>query len=1233
MESTLVSQPDVASNVRVEDATNGNPTDDNDSDTKVSNEKFSPALNVAAQDTPQYTEIPIDNSQPHPQHVQERLAVIETKIDRFVDLFDPPKLDESLERERDMDYFEDQHGEKFDLHRKSAREYLEHVMWFMGHSRREFELSTKARREREESRKEAIKKDRLNDDKMELLEELCATAYMEGRAAEMDWMGWLDFIKPKGSYENSALFPLTAAIGDPEPQIILPIYTSSYRAEVHVREPMARVIERPTDHGFPNGSPSQELLPERIKIHSEPLARILIAVLDARLTWNPNGLDGSNVFLRPFREFIYYEKQLREYLEKIEARFKRVQVIEGKLVTSMKTGEGAALEDRAVEAGDVGEAEDASDDRQLGPHKATENSRLHPDQTTEQSRTVSEDGSGHNSVASLMHLRSLVRFMDTEIIPKTKYIASKECLKIFFHDLWHLFQPGNEVVDQGEKQGYRVVRIEIPRHKVEDPWLRWTYRKFGKADDSDEDDAEEEEDDPVKVHCAYIDFDGKQFGPVSVKFTIQPYGGLRDIRSLPVYPLRYAKDTKFREKLIDRGKMLLDVAKFRPMYYTGYTLDTRDEIDSQVVVDFSEALANEARRKWTPKIDSLRTAPDKGDVDEKCSAACCAGQGVGDDKYIDSRLTEDFVKSLLPDRSLGAPSLLLSPRPLEETQVNEPTEDEYVVMTYRVFAFVLRSRKWAQLDLTFLRYQNKDARDFTLSAFDQLALPDGHRDMVESLVTQHFRDRKSNSNEQTDIVKGKGKGLILLLHGAPGVGKTTTAEGVAERFQKPLFQITCGDLGNTARDVEGELEKNFSLASRWGCILLLDEADVFLSARERKDFERNGLVAVFLRVLEYYAGILFLTTNRIGDFDEAFASRIHMSLYYPELDEAKTRKVFTLNLDLIEQRFRRQGRKITYDASSIESFAGHHFHNFKYNRWNGRQIRNLCQTALALAEFDAHGRGIDAKIKSDATIQLQLKYFETVRKAYLDFGQYLGDVRGTQSDQRAYDNALRSKKDTPFQTTPSRFSARGDDPGARHVSSLSESQSSAQGDPFTSFGGQNYPSGGSSNMRSSYPQQYSPGHGYTSNPGMARYDGPQGYPQASSQQNQQGQHNPNYYPIQQVPQMGFNPQAQQNIGAQNMGGPNVGGPNMGGPNMGGPNMGGPNVGAPNMGMPYNQPGQAHPMQQPQGQNLQAPQYSYPAMQGGQQSDTMGGANSPGQVAQGGPVGEPRFGGGPGSSDR
>jgi hypothetical protein len=343
---------------------------------------------------------------------------------------------------------------------------------------------------------------------------------------------------------------------------------------------------------------------------------------------------------------------------------------------------------------------------------------------------------------------------------------------------------------------------------------------------------------------------------------------------------------------------------------------------------------------------------------------------------------------------------------------------------------------------------------------------------------------------------------------------------------------------------------------------------------------------------------LFLTTNRIGDFDEAFASRIHMSLHYPELDEAKTKRVFTLNLDLIQQRFDRQGRKITYDASSIESFAGLHFHKHWYNRWNGRQIRNLCQTALALAEFDAHGRDIDGKVKTNATVQLQLKYFETVQKAYLEFGQYLGNVRGTQGDQRAFDNGWRAKKGTPFETTPNRFS-RGDDSRhiARHAPSFSESQSSAHGDPFQSVGGQAYPNGMSPNTKSTHGQYYPQGQSYGGNHGMSGYDGHQGYPSPGGQQ---AHLNAGFHAAQQPPPMNFHHSAPQSWGASNTP------------------------------MAYNSAGQPSTMQQPQGhgfqaqnlqgQNLQSSPYGYANVTGVQQNDTMGGANLPSQVFQGGPDG-------------
>lgn len=46
-----------------------------------------------------------------------------------------------------------------------------------------------------------------------------------------------------------------------------------------------------------------------------------------------------------------------------------------------------------------------------------------------------------------------------------------------------------------------------------------------------------------------------------------------------------------------------------------------------------------------------------------------------------------------------------------------------------------------------------------------------------------------------------------------------------EYTQRPLFQVTCGDLGSSAEVVERTLENHFQLAHKWGCVLLLDEAE------------------------------------------------------------------------------------------------------------------------------------------------------------------------------------------------------------------------------------------------------------------------------------------------------------------------------------------------------------------------------------------------------------------------
>ncbi len=87
--------------------------------------------------------------------------------------------------------------------------------------------------------------------------------------------------------------------------------------------------------------------------------------------------------------------------------------------------------------------------------------------------------------------------------------------------------------------------------------------------------------------------------------------------------------------------------------------------------------------------------------------------------------------------------------------------------------------------------------------------------------------------------------MIILLHGVPGVGKTSTEETIADGTERPLYPLTCGDIGETPEQVEKYLESAFTLGHRWGCVLLLDEADVFFIARRDKaDMRRNAMVSV-----------------------------------------------------------------------------------------------------------------------------------------------------------------------------------------------------------------------------------------------------------------------------------------------------------------------------------------------------------------------------------------------------
>lgn len=204
---------------------------------------------------------------------------------------------------------------------------------------------------------------------------------------------------------------------------------------------------------------------------------------------------------------------------------------------------------------------------------------------------------------------------------------------------------------------------------------------------------------------------------------------------------------------------------------------------------------------------------------------------------------------------------------------------------------------------------------------------------------------------------------------------------------------------------------------------------------------------MFLRVLEYYSGILFLTTNRIGDFDEAFASRIHMSLHYPALDEISTMKVFKLNLRMIKDRLK---DRVRIEEDEIITDAMKHWREHKDARWNGRQIRNACQTALALAENDAQPRDKKYSIKEQTTakVSLTLLNMKVVSDSYIEFTDYLKAVHGTDAESRAKESGLRAL-DTLLEALKSE-KGKSNDAGSRY-SERDERRPPARHSPLQSF--------------------------------------------------------------------------------------------------------------------------------------------------------------------------------------
>ncbi|PSR97134.1 hypothetical protein BD289DRAFT_480304 [Coniella lustricola] len=763
---------------------------------------------------------------------------------------------------------------------------------------------------------------------------------------------------------------------------------------------------------------------QRVRVQS-PI--ILAHLRHAGLESDPDDDGMPHVFIRPFRALSHVQSKMKDSLAKLEMRW------------------GTKVSPRM------------SNQASVKPHLLLDFPEGVPD-----------------TLEALEHMRHFVIFIEEHIIPLYSMFNEPNKTKVRFNDLTFLFRPGELVY-----QPPRVMDLKTPYQRRQSVWriadIRRTAYRTALPDDMDLCTS-----DAFDLACYCLDYDGVNYGATFTEMTIPCYLGEQDITKLPIYPLRFLNNSAtITANLKQRGTEFCSFIKERHLYHDGWSIpdeprEDNDEtrfrmpelrrnhpeyIQSAVVIDYEECFKQNPQ--WKAVFEPI---PDYSQ-ESSWSASSVRIQHWGDrtevDQEVDFYITEtylhnDTTSSTMHQERLAKTHSILATLDGGFLKVQE---EDLVLLPRVLVGYSLRDRKFVFVDIESLQLTEKRA-----DIFEDLKIDPKHERVIKSLVRGHFETRKAEANSERaqislsqDLVYGKGSGLFILLHGPPGVGKTATAEAVAQHHDKPLFSITCGDLGLSPREVETELKSIFRLAHLWDCVLLLDEADVFLARRDIASLQRNALVSVFLRVLEYYTGILFLTTNRVGLIDEAFKSRIHLSLLYPKLNRLRTLEIFRVNIKRLraieEEKTKRASesksssgfQRLTIRDDEILYWADSHYQNSaSYARWNGRQIRNAFQIAASMVRYDtpAATQPVGASLEAESSITndndkrptesitelfLGREQFETVAIMTGLFEDYFQSATGEDDELAAQLDGFRadgwkSHQSRPSQAPPARNS-------------------------------------------------------------------------------------------------------------------------------------------------------------------------------------------------------------------
>ena len=233
--------------------------------------------------------------------------------------------------------------------------------------------------------------------------------------------------------------------------------------------------------------------------------------------------------------------------------------------------------------------------------------------------------------------------------------------------------------------------------------------------------------------------------------------------------------------------------------------------------------------------------------------------------------------------------------------------------------FDLQTHKWCLLHPNSL-----EDYEYSKEQMDKLVLDQDLKDTLNKVLAS---EAKFN-----DIIANKGKAMIVLSTGVPGVGKTLTAEVYSEYHEMPLYKVQASSLGSKPEDIEKNLKITLERAYNWNAVLLIDEADTYVMQRGT-DLVQNVIVGIFLRLLEYYNGVLFMTSNRVDEIDNAIRSRSTLVINYQLPNDNQRHEIYKI---LLKQ------NEFEYDDKELVKILP------SSNGDSGRDIKNIIHKLILL---------------------------------------------------------------------------------------------------------------------------------------------------------------------------------------------------------------------------------------------------------------------------------------------